>query len=544
MKGFPPAAGRIGFVAIWLGWMLWAASVAQGSDFANRPAVERGILRLARISDPQTVDPAMLTSAEDFLLFYVLHQPLLDITNNDQVINNLTTRFETSGGGLVWTFHLRPDVRFSNGRPVVAEDYAFSMQRFLEPAVHAPGQSYLLGIRGAADVASGKTNRVAGIRTPDPLTLVVELTDPDPTFPFVLTSVQGVPLARETIVDPLKDCGFRVAGVSPYRVVEWTRGARMSLRRDPSYTDPHRQLLEGIDILIGGDEVTHMMMFERGEIDIANISGIGIPVPDRPRLRRDPRWSGRIESIPLFNTTFVNLNTEMEPFKDVRVRRAMNYAFNRERWASLTPGDYTPIRGVIPPLMKGTFNAGLRGYDYDPDRARRLLREAGLPNGFKTTLWHLFDQRISRLALALQADLAAVGVEVELHPATTTVIWDAIGNRRMAPMSISGWNVTIPDPKDSLGLLLHSRSITDSGSMNQAFYSNPAVDQLLDEASKTFEPATRAALYRKAEERVVEDAPWIFQGSMNLFCLRQPWVKGPLMDAVAWYRFDRVWIER
>lgn len=485
----------------------------------------------------------MMMAQEDFLLFYVLYRPLLDITNNDQVINNLTTGFETSGGGLSWTFHLRPDVRFSNGRQVVSDDYAFSLQRFLEPAVHSQGQSYLLGVRGAADFVAGKTNRVAGIRTPDPMTLVIELDDPDPTFPFVLTSVQGVPLARETIVDPLKDCGIHAVTVSPYRVVEWTRGSRLRLRRDPNYFEAGRQLLEGIDMLIGGDEVTHMMMFERGEIDIANIAGIGIPVPDRPRLRRDPKWGSRIESMPLFNTTYVNLNTEMPPFQDVRVRRAMNYAFNRERWAALTPGDYTPIRGVIPPLMKGTYNPGLRGYDYDPDKARHLLREAGFTNGFKTTLWHLFDQRISRLAQALQSDLAAVGVEVELHPATTTVIWDAVGNRRVAPMSISGWNVTIPDPKDSLGLLLHTRSIADSGSMNQAFYSNPAVDRLLDEASRAFEPALRASLYRQAEERVVEDAPWVFQGSMNLFCLRQPWLKGSLMDAVAWYRFDRVWIE-
>lgn len=533
-----PVPSRVRVLLALLAWMLSLTGIQAGE------ASGRGILRIARLSDPQTIDPAMMSAMEDYLLTYVLHQPLLDVTNTDQIVNNLSRDFGSTPDKRVWTFHLLPGVRFSNGRPVEAADYAFSMARFLDPAVHSPSQSYLLGIRGAKEYADGKTNVLAGVRAPDPLTLVVELDEPDSTFPYLMTTVQGMALDRSSFTDPTKDCGPSAVTTGLYLIEEWRRGARLRLRRNPQYHNPGRQMLEGIDLLIGGDEVTHLMMFERGELDIANVTGAGIPAPDLSRLRRDPRWKDRIESTPLFYTAYVNLNTEMAPFTDVRVRRAMNYAFNRTRWLGLSPGAYEPAYGVVPRSMTATFNPGLKGYDHDPERARQLLREAGFPNGFKTTLWHIADQRASRQAQSIQADLAEVGVQVELHPANATVLWDSLGNRGAAPMSISGWGVSIPDPKDCLGVLLHSRSIADAGSMNQSFYRNPVLDALLDEASRSTTESQRVKLYRQAEELVVADAPWIFQGHMKLLGLRQPWLKGPLMDPLAWYRFDRVWIER
>jgi ABC-type transport system substrate-binding protein len=434
-------------------------------------------------------------------------------------------------------------MRFSNGRAVVAGDYVYALERVLDTNTAAMMQPYFLGIRGAKAFVAGQTNHVAGLRAPTPDTLVIELERGDPTFPYLLASFEGAAQPREEVERLGRTFSIRPVGDGPYLVEKWSRGVHLRFTRNPYYHGPEPQHLGGVDVMIGGDETTHLMMFERGELDIANITFIGIPQPSFRRLSNDPHWRGLIERESEFSTYGLILNTEMPPLDNVLVRRAINHALDRDRRMHVAQGYYGHAEGAIPPILPG-YNPLLRGYDYNPDKARELLRQSGLPLPLHTQLWYWTSEDVRAACEGFQWDLHQVGIEVELKQVTMAELFDEAGKRTNVPMSFYGWSVTIPDPVDMLGTQFDGRAITNANTMNFAFYSNSVVNQLLDQGAAEVDLPKRFAVYQQAEELIVADAPWAFLGHPNLYALRQPWLKGPLMEPLWGYRLDRVWIER
>jgi ABC-type transport system substrate-binding protein len=522
-----------------LGGVLLAAT-------APLPAAETprhpNILRLALAGDPETLDPAGMANAVDILLVPLFYQPLLDVTNGTNLVP-CAARSCSNFDQRIFTLQLRPDVMFSNGRAVVAGDYVYALERVLDTNTAAIMQPYFLGIRGAKAFVAGQTNHVAGLRAPAPDTLVIELERGDPTFPYLLASQVAVAVPREEVERLGQTFYIRPVGDGPYLVEKWSRGLRLRLSRNPYYHGPEPQHLDGVDLLIGIDETTGLMMFERGELDIADITGIGIPFPSFRLLSNDPHWRGLIERETLFGTRCLVLNTEIPPLDNVLVRRAINHALDRDRRMHVAQGYYSHAEGAMPPVLPG-YNPLLRGYDYNPDKARELLRQSGLALPLHTQLWCSTSEDVRAQCEGFQWDLHQVGIEVELKQATMAEVFEAAGERGRVPMYVSGWFVTIPDPVDMLGTQFDGRAITNANTMNSAFYSNSVVNQLLDQGAAELDFPKRFAVYQQAEELIVRDAPWAFLGHGNLYALRQPWLKGPLMEPLWWYRFDRVWIER
>lgn len=500
-----------------------------------------GILRLARLFDPATLDAAKVELTEDVLLVPLLNQTLLDVRDGTNLVPNAASEWSTSPDKRIYHFRLRPGVRFSNGREVVAADYVYALERMLDPATACGMASYLKGIRGASGFTARLTNHVAGLSAPSRETLNIEMERPDPTFGFILTS-QGVAVPQEEVARLGPQFSIRPVGAGPYLVREWKRGVRLRLARNPHYRGVEPQHLDGVDILIGGDETTHLMMFERGELDIANITFAGIPRPSFHRLSRDRRWRDLIESEPLFESDFITLNTEVPPLTNVLVRRAINHAINRDKWEHVPDGYATHGEGVIPRIMPG-FNPALRGYTFDPGKARQLLSEAGLPTPVRTVLWHPLDGLSRDEAQGVQEDLKQVGIELTLKPVTFAQLETAMQIRHQVPMGLTGWSAAIPDPVDILGQQFDGRAVTNAATWNQAFYQNPEVDRLLDEAAPEVDLKRRFGIYQRAEEIIVRDAPLAFLGHRNMYGLRQRRLKGALMDSLWTYRFDRVWFE-
>ena len=182
--------------------------------------------------------------------------------------------------------------------------------------------------------------------------------------------------------------------------------------------------------MVGGDETLHMMMFERGELDIASVTSTGIPDADFIRVMNDPVLSKRVAHQPLNAIQYLSMNTELPPFDNVNVRRAVNHAIDRERIVGLISDRGIPARGVLPPGMPG-FNEALTGYDHDPEKARTLLEEAGFTEGFTTELMVTAQSGIdSKIGQAVQQDLAEVGITVEIRPVTGPTRIEATGPAR------------------------------------------------------------------------------------------------------------------
>jgi ABC-type transport system substrate-binding protein len=191
------------------------------------------------------------------------------------------------------------------------------------------------------------------------------------------------------------------------------------------------------------------------------------------------------------------------------------------------------------------YNPLLKCPAYDPNRARALLRQAGFSAGLPKPLklWYPNTQIYRRWAQAIQADLAEVGVRIEPNGVTRAAFGEETSRRRTAELTLYGNNANVPDPSTFL-IFFHSRFITEEDSQNNFFYSSPKVDALLDRAAVCIDEPHRLELYQQAEEMILDDVPMIVLGHQNLFALRQPWLKGPLLEPFWWFRFDRVWLER
>lgn len=519
------------FVAIYVAFALVGAACGGGSQ---------SVLRIARVTDPATLDPALALLAEDQMLMLLVHQPLLDVRQGTNLFARGAATWSWSTDGRTLSARLRPEVTFANGRRVFSTDYARAAARIANPRFGSWLHSIFSGIRGFADVAEGRANRLVGVRTPDAETLIVEFERPDPAF-LLLGAILWIPVPVEEMseLNPTTG-GFPAMGSGPYRLVRWRRGCEMAFEPNPHYpTDPTQPRFDRIEVHIGGDEGTHLMMFERGELDIANIVGNGVPLSDQRRLAGDPFWGERIELIAGLNVGFVSLNTELPPLDDVRVRRALNLAVDRPRTMLTRLNRFRPATGPLPPTMPG-YDPELRGYGFDPERARALLREADVALPLRLELW-LSNDQLSRLVCeGLQADLHAVGVELDLKAVSFAQMLEVAGTRKRAHMSFAVYNPAA-DPGDVIATMFDGRSLRDHETFNTAFYSQPEVNRFIEEAATATDPTHRFELYRRAQRQIVADAPWIFLGYRNVFALRQPWIRGPILEPSGPYRLDRAW---
>jgi ABC-type transport system substrate-binding protein len=536
----------LGILAAGVAFGATSAGAAQDESAIQAVVPRRGgTLRLAMPTDLVSLDPALAfdTVSESFLM--LLYDGLLEYDDGTKLLPGLATDWSVSADQRRYTFHLRRGVRFSNGREVTASDFVYSMERNLDPKTAGLTESYFEGIAGAKDFRAGKAAHVRGLVAASEDTLVIEIEAADPTFIYALTLPGSFVVPREAVEKSGASFGAHPVGTGPYRLAEWRRGVKMRFERNPLYRRADRQYLDAIEVMEGGDPALHLMMFERGEVDIADITGEpGIPIPDIIRIRNSPRWRGQIESIAAAFSWYLALNTEMAPFNDLKVRQAMNCAVDRDKIVRLLHDTVIPAKGILPPSIPG-FNPKLAGYPYDPARARRLLAESGHAGGFPCKLWYEGGNPILEIAASsVQYDLGQVGITAQLNPVTLAAFLDSSARRRTMQCGLSGWSQDYPDPSDFLDTQFNGNRITDEGCNNVVFYNNPRVNALLGEAAACGEPAKRLGLYQAAEQEIVTDAPMVPLFFQRIFALKQPWVHGLRLHPVLYFRYERMWVDR
>jgi ABC-type transport system substrate-binding protein len=521
-------------VCILLGLLRFTPAQAASISETNAPR-RGGILRLAFQGDLKSLDPAIGFDGDTVPLTRLMFRSLLDYDDGTGLVLDQAKDWNISADGKTYTFHLRPGIRFSNCREVEAEDYIFALERILAPQTGSPGQTYYLDISGAREFADGKVPHVRGLRAPDKQTLVIELEKPQFTFRYVLTMPFASAVPRELVQQYGKDFQYHLAGSGPYRLASWRRGIHWSLDRNPYYTGADGYF-DGVDIMIGGDDALMSMMLQRGELDRVLASPAqALTFKRNPRLRR---W---LISIDTANTDYLFMNVEMKPFDNPTLRRAINYAINKERLVRLAGGFGVPGRGIVPPSLPWS-NPTLPAYDYSPEKARALLREAGYPNGFKTTLWYGNDVRIfGRLAEGIEQDLREIGIQVELRPLVYSAFQAKAETRNQTAFGVFGWMQDYPDASDFLDVLLNGERITDTDCNNSAFYNNPEVNRRLDTAVASMDNAERTRLFREAEDIVMKDAPWVPLIHEQVPVLYHPRLRGTTPHPVWLWRYEKMW---
>ena len=461
--------------------------------------------------DISTLDPAIGYDWQNWSIIKSISDGLMDYEPaTTTLVPHLAESFTVSPNGRTYTFRLRRGVRFHNDREVVAGDVKYTLERVLNPKTQSPGAGFYGGIKGAKAFSEGKAGEVTGIKVADKYTVSITLEAPNAAFLHTMALNFSHVVPKEAVTKAGADFGHKPVGTGAFMVKEWTLGQRLVLVRNPNYFLRGRPFLAQITFQVGVEPNVAFLRLQRKEVDIL---GDGIPPADFVKVMGDRVLSQLVAVGEQLQTGYVTINTQVEPLNDVRVRRALNMAIDKSRIVRIINNRAVPANQVLPPLMPG-YDKGYTGYPFDREQAKKLLAEAGYPSGFRTTLYANNTDPNPRIAQAIQQDLAAIGVKVELKTLAQSTVIEAGGTKGQAPLIWSGgmaWIADYPDPNNFYWPILSCSSLAP-GTWNWAWYCNKDVEQMVTDADAMVQPgqaAARAEKFREIYRKIMSDAPWV-----------------------------------
>ncbi len=486
-------------------------ALAAPAAFAEDAPSQGGDIVVTYKDDIATLDPAIGYDWQNWSMIKSLFSRLMDYTpGTPDLIPSLAESFTVSPDGLVYTFKLRPGVKFSNGREVVASDVKYSIERAVNPKTQGPGAGFFGAIVGQPEMAAGTAETMPGIETPDDHTVVFKLSRPDATFLHVLAINFSSIVPKEAVEAAAGDFGKKPVGSGAFILKDWTIGQKLTFVRNPDYFVKNVPHIDSFTVEVGQEPLVALLRLQKGEVDIA---GDGIPPAKFLEMSKGPDAADMIVDGAQLHTGYITLNTKIPPLDDVKVRQALNMAINKDRLTRIVNGRATPANQPLPPLMPG-YDKSFTGYAYDPAKAKALLAEAGHPDGFSTVLYSTNTDPQPRIAQAIQQDLAAIGVKAEIKALAQANVIAAGGTEGEAPMIWSGgmaWIADFPDPSNFYGPILGcSGAVT--GGWNWSWYCNKDLDARAVAADSMSDPAKaaeRAATWGKIFTDIMADAPWI-----------------------------------
>lgn len=489
----------------------------EGPSPTRPPAEASGELRLTGGSyDPPTLDPALANDASSTFVIRQLFSGLVTLDASLEVVPDLAEDWSISTDGLVYTFNLRNDAVFHDGRPVTATDFVYSIERACDPALGEalPCGTYLNDIAGVPQKLAGQADTISGLHVVDDHTLAITIDAPKAYFLSKLTYNTAYVVDRNNIEEG-RNWTDDPNGTGPFRLAEWEHDELLVLERNEQYyRDPPR--LERVVILLGAAASDPLYLYEQDEIDYTEV---GTSVVARLEYDGSP-LAGELQVLPELSLYYVGLNTQMPPLDDPQVRQALTMAVNREKVARVTfEGRLVQAQGILPPGMPG-YDETLAGLSYDPEGARQLLAASryGGPEGMPRIVLYTSGGGLGELLQAVWEE--ELGVQVELRQVQWSDFLAGL-DARQYPAFVLSWIADYPDPQNFLQVLFGSGSPN-----NYVDYSNPEVDRLLDEAAIEQDPDRRMALYREAERLIVADAPVIPITHGVNYALTKPYVRG------------------
>jgi ABC-type transport system substrate-binding protein len=461
--------------------------------------------------DPRSLDPALSTDVPTGEVVSLLFDNLTQFDPDAQLKPGLARVWEVDSAGRTYTFHLRPNATFHDGRPIKATDVRASMLRALAPG-STGGRSWpLFPIRGARAYAAGQAKEVDGIAIPNDSTVVLTLEEPLNIFPKLL----GMPVAAIVPTPTPADFDQRPVGSGPWKFVSWSHDDAIVLARNERYWGgtPKSDTLR---IRIIPEPLTQAAEYEAGHLSV-------VEVPIGETRRWEEIHGKELQRRPVIREYYVAINTARGPLQDVRVRRALNHAVDVPTLLSnLFATRGVRAAGSLPPGITG-YDSTRLPYSYDPAEAKRLLKEAGYPNGFPIKLWRTQRAELARLAQSMQQNLAEVGIRVEIVERDASSAREAV-RKGEADLFLTDWWADYPDPENFNYPLFHSRNKGPGG--NYAFLADPKLDSMIVRARATTDETEKARLAREIDARVFELAPWIFLWFPVDVWAMQPEVRG------------------
>ena len=500
------------------------------------------ILKVQVGPDPETVDPALNSAVDGGNMILHAFEGLLTLDENGQLKEGQAESWETSEDGLTWTFHLRDGLKWSDGTDLTAKDFVYSWQRVCDPNVAAPYAETVLGmVKGYDEAVAGDITKL-DVQAPDEKTVVVNLANPCSYFGELAAFATLNPVQQATVEangDAWATSADTYISNGPFMMTEWVPGSHITFSKNPNYWNAEAIKLDKLEFELIEDSNAAYSAYTSGEVDMIK----DVPTEEIPSLQGNDDF--HVE--PIIGTYYVSLNLQKEYFQDARVRKALSLAIDRNYVANtLMQGTYSPASSIVGPGWLDTdgssFAENANGgtpyidndnFDANLEEAKKLLEEAGYPNGegFPQIEYTTNDAGYHKVvAEYLQQAWAAIGIDLKVN----IVEWASFTPmRRNGEFDIArnGWVGDYTDPSNILELFC-----TTNGN-NDGKYTNADFDAAIEDSRVTTDAATRSADLHKAEDTLMNDAGCIPIAYYNDFWLQSSKITGSWHSANGYWYF-------
>jgi glutathione transport system substrate-binding protein len=438
-----------------------------------------------------SLNPALGTGLADATVNRTMFEGLIGFDKDFNIVPELATSWKVNQDATALTFHLRQGVTFQDGTPFNAQavkDY----------------YSWVLGPKNAGSTARGYLSDIASIDVVGPYEVRFNLEKSNAAMLSNLATWHAR-IASPTSIKKYGDkVGQHPVGTGPFKFVSWKRGQSIMVEAYNHYWGKPAQI-DRIQFLIVPNDSTRVAMLKSGEAQFIE----SVPPQLADTLEGNPNI--KVSSTESVFLRILELNTQHPPFNDVRVRQALNYAINKQQFARVVYGGHATV--MTAPMAEPVFGyAKQQPYSYNPERAKKLLAEAGYPDGFSFKVLTFNGTEYRTAGQVLQQMLAAVGVKMILNPTEHGALVEQIFkpfDENPTEASLVGASAITGDADRALSITFSRKEWPPQGD-DWSFYNNPKVNTLLKKGRETGDPQKRAEIYAQAQKIIWNDAPWVF----------------------------------
>ncbi len=494
------------------------------------------VLRTYITSAVLTFDPGFVTDSVTNVVIKNMGDGLVDFSTGTEIIPSIARGWDVSENGLEWTFYLRDNVQFHNGKTLSARDVRFSFERLFDRRNDMVNWTFFSILQGSNFYKRGVIEYIKGIEIIDKFTIKFKLDRPYVPFLSNLATIAGLivsrdidnPIKKENLLNPLPMTG-------PYFTKEIKDDGRMIFQANENYF-LGRPYFDEIQVLVIRDHEKASEMFRNGEIDIY--------IPQTSELEEfleEEYYKDNIISTPSLDIKYLGFNTQTEtPFRNKEIRQACNYAINvPELISNLLGRQAIPAKGVLPPGVRG-YNKKLNVYEYNPERALDLLAKNRFPGGLPDVYPLVCSNRDVELKKAelVSEYLEKVGIKVEVIGLPWKGLIDRC-NKGDTVLFLMGWISDNGDPDNFFFPLFHSDNLGVHG--NYTFFNNRSIDEMIETAMQIKNPGKRVEYYKHVEKAILDEAPAVFLHHQVDYMVTSPELRNVHMHPLGLKRWGRMW---
>ncbi len=492
-------------------------------------------------SDPPTLDPHLVTDGTSYGIVIEVFSGLVRLGNDpiSPFEPDLAESWTVSNDGTVYEFKLRPDIKFSNGDPVTAQDFKWSFERAAHPdTASTVAEEFLGDIVGVHDIVEGNATTAEGIEVIDERTLRLTIDAPKAYFIAKLTYPTAFVLNQNNVESMGRDWVDDPVSTGPFTLKEYRIGQRIRLARNDNYWDRKAYLDEVVFNLAGG---VAMAMYENDEIDI---TGVGLADLERVQDPTEELNKDLVEVPPDFAVSYVGFNINEAPFDDVYFRQALNHAVDKQLIADQVFSNLVkPAYAIIPPGFPG-YSPDIQGLEFDADLAKDLLAQskyADTESRPRIVLTVPGTGGSPGLTTEVVADMwrQTLGIEIEIQQVEWATYIQDLHRGRLQAWSGLSWQADYPDPQTFIDVLFRS-----SSAINYGGYANHDVDEYVLAAQTEQDATKRVQYYNDAEQIIVAEAAWLpLWWGVDSKALIKPWVNDYQFSSLTVAKFKDVWLD-